>query len=197
MGYDLHITRAEEWIYNEGREISKEEWLAYVESDPELSLVPENGDCFADWNVDLPEGQPWFDWWRGNIYTKNPTRPVIEKMLEIAEAFDAHVQGDDDEIYPDCGMPDDEPVEIPEPTKGPVGPVQRTFLRFVGFFWFRAGDLRLGDRVKMIQGGTPGTIVSIVPFGKYSDRMVDIRFDSGNEFGIGVFKGDKNLIKIE
>ncbi|MCA9419072.1 MAG: hypothetical protein KC917_22550 [Candidatus Omnitrophica bacterium] len=55
MGYDLHITRAEEWIYNEGREISKEEWLAYVESDPELSLVPKNGDCFTDWNVDLAD----------------------------------------------------------------------------------------------------------------------------------------------
>jgi hypothetical protein len=31
MGYDIHITRAEHWAENEGREISAEEWLAYVE----------------------------------------------------------------------------------------------------------------------------------------------------------------------
>jgi hypothetical protein len=49
MGYDLHITRAEEWSQNEGREIAAAEWLALVSNDPELKLAPRNGPHSAVW----------------------------------------------------------------------------------------------------------------------------------------------------
>jgi hypothetical protein len=47
MGVELHITRADHWSDNEGAAITKEEWLAFVESDPELELVPEFGPGFV------------------------------------------------------------------------------------------------------------------------------------------------------
>lgn len=39
MGYDLHITRAENWWENEGKEISENEWRALIDSDAELRLT--------------------------------------------------------------------------------------------------------------------------------------------------------------
>lgn len=38
MGYDVHITRAEDWAEPGGEQISLDEWLAYVAADPELRL---------------------------------------------------------------------------------------------------------------------------------------------------------------
>lgn len=104
MGYDLHITRAEDWCENAGFEITPEEWLDYVANDPELHILGENGDYFAEWGAN-----DWLDWSEGNIYTKNPRSALIKKMVEIAEELDAVVQGDDGEVYSgdEEGYPED------------------------------------------------------------------------------------------
>jgi len=36
MGYELHITRADEWHNSKLNPISLDEWVAYVSSDPEM-----------------------------------------------------------------------------------------------------------------------------------------------------------------
>ncbi len=99
MGYELHITRAQYWSMNEGHEITAEEWLGVVESDPELKLAGNNGPFFTLWIGTSAHVEPWFDWLGGNIYTKNPDEPIMEKMVEIARRLDAKVQGDDGEVY--------------------------------------------------------------------------------------------------
>ena len=98
MGYDLHITRRKDWSAT-GDDITSTEWLTYVERDPELSLWPENSPYMARWNGKSKHSDPWLDWFKGNIYTKNPDEALIEKMTHIARALDAKVQGDDGEIY--------------------------------------------------------------------------------------------------
>ena len=103
MGYDLHITRAKDWSQNEGFEIGADEWLRVVEEDPELSLAGMNGPYFAVWIRKSIHQEPWFDWFAGNIYTKNPDEPMIEKMLSIAKRLNGKVQGDDGEVYPGAG----------------------------------------------------------------------------------------------
>lgn len=41
MGYDIHITRAADWADRApDREIGADQWLAYVSSDPSLTLDP-------------------------------------------------------------------------------------------------------------------------------------------------------------
>jgi len=81
MGYDLYITRRKSWS-DEGNEITAGECLAYVERDTELGLRPEDGPHFAEWRGGSSDS--WLDWSDGQICTKNPEAPLIEKMVAIA-----------------------------------------------------------------------------------------------------------------
>ena len=93
MGYEYHITRAENWVENAESPITPDEWLAFVDKDPELIISGSNGPYFADWR------HTWFDLVDGNIDTKNPDLVTLDKMLVIANAFNACVQGDDGDVY--------------------------------------------------------------------------------------------------
>jgi hypothetical protein len=99
VGFDVHITRADEWSRNENQEILADEWLAFVDADPELTRDPENGAYAAAWvdKANFPDA--WLDWFEGNIYTTNPDPATVEKMLQISAHFQAHVQGDDGKVY--------------------------------------------------------------------------------------------------
>ena len=97
MGYDVHITRAENWVENEGHKIEESEWHALIESDPELRLAGYNGPHFAIWNAHPEEDEAWLDWFDGNLFTKNPDEHLLAKMLQIADRLGANVQGDDGE----------------------------------------------------------------------------------------------------
>ena len=99
MGYDLHITRAADWTEAESAPITSEEWLTYVEADPELRLAGYNGPHFAVWSGQSRHPDPWFDWSDGRVHTKNPDPPLIEKAIQIAEQLGARVVGDDGERY--------------------------------------------------------------------------------------------------
>ncbi len=99
MGYDFHITRAENWSNNEDQEILAEEWMDLIKSDPELVPAPENGQYFVIWRGTTKYPETWFNWVSGNITTKNPDKATLRKMLEIATRFNANVQGDEGEVY--------------------------------------------------------------------------------------------------
>ena len=98
MGYDIHITRANHWSSNSGSQISSAEWMDLLHRDPDLIVDPENGEFAARWNSPSePEG--WLDWFDGNIFTTNPSQPVVAKMLQLARELNAKVQGDNGEWY--------------------------------------------------------------------------------------------------
>lgn len=101
MGYELRITRRDFYNDDHGPEISSKEWLAVVDNDEELHLDAENGPYFAKFIGDCRygRGKGWFDWANGCIFTKNPDEAILAKMLKLAEALNAKVQGDDGEIY--------------------------------------------------------------------------------------------------
>ena len=94
MGYDLRVTRALNWSENLGSEISAEEWLSFVEQDPELVLDPDNGPYAVRF-----EGDRWLDWFEGNVFTTDPDHAAVAKMLGIADRLSAAVQGDGGEFY--------------------------------------------------------------------------------------------------
>ena len=128
MGYDLHITRADDWSDSHANPISAEEWLAVVAADPELKLDPANGPHFAVWTQGAdPEGA-WFDWSDGQVFTKNPDRATLATMLRLAERLGAKVQGDDGELYTDPSQLDDT-VQI----ANGVTPEVRSYLRWKRF----------------------------------------------------------------
>ncbi len=100
MGYDLHITRKDDWAADDGPTISEQEWRQLIADDPELAIDTETmcGDMvFASWNGEAGA----LAYSEGEINSKNPTEPLILKMVQIAEKLAAKVQGDDGELYPE------------------------------------------------------------------------------------------------
>ena len=104
MGYHLYITRAARCNDSAYPRITPGEWLAVVAEDPALRLAGYNGPHYALWSGDEECGrsqypEPWLNWMRGDVYSKNPDPPVIRKMLRVAERLGARVRGDDWEVY--------------------------------------------------------------------------------------------------
>lgn len=94
MGYDLHITRSLDWTENSGHEIEAAEWTELADRDSELWRDPGNGPYAVRFR-----SQAWFDWSEGNVYTSDPDRATVSKMLAMAHALGGIVQGDDGETY--------------------------------------------------------------------------------------------------
>jgi len=116
MGYDVHITRRENWFDEHGLKIELSEWLEYVEADLEMRL-----DGYAE--ADLGDGQifrtedkslavwrsysghqedgnkAWMYLFDGSVIAKNPDEEILAKMCRIATELEARVQGDDGELY--------------------------------------------------------------------------------------------------
>jgi hypothetical protein len=99
MGYDVHITRAENWADNAGHEITDQEWLEIIRNDPELIPSPENGKYFVVWRGADKYPETWFNCENGNISTKYPDRATFKKLYQIAQLLNANIQGDDGETY--------------------------------------------------------------------------------------------------
>jgi hypothetical protein len=116
MGYDVHITRAEDWTESHAHPITLDEWKAYIRSDAEMRLdnraeaKTTSGETIAiespglavwvRWKKDGVEGgHAWFSYDDGAITVKDPDRDLLRKMFKIAVALKARVQGDEWEIY--------------------------------------------------------------------------------------------------
>lgn len=105
MGYELHITRKENWSDEEGPAISEAEWRRLIAQDPELQLdtdtrcsMSDGEYVFAAWNGKTGA----LGYYNGEITAKNPEEPLIRKMVAIAQRLGATVQGDDGERYPEA-----------------------------------------------------------------------------------------------
>lgn len=125
MGYDVHITRkAKSWAdRDDSAVITLEEWLSYVASDSEMRLdnyaeVPVYGtnDTLRTESEGLSVWLPysknaragnyaWFDFQEDRVTVKNPDEEILSKMLTIARALHARVQGDDEEYFDDPEQP--------------------------------------------------------------------------------------------
>ena len=118
MGYDVHITRKQHWADEEDNAtISLAEWLAYVATDPEMRLDDHAeapvGDTDTTFGVEseglsvwLPYSKngragnyAWFSHEDDRVTVKNPDEEILGKMLAVAHALGARVQGDDNEYY--------------------------------------------------------------------------------------------------
>lgn len=99
MGYEIHITRKDDWADDTGPIISLHEWTQYARVDADIHPDPDNPGP-ENWVVSGPVGQ-WPLWWTepGEVATKNPEPSAIEKMQAIANALHARVLGDDGEVY--------------------------------------------------------------------------------------------------
>lgn len=136
MGYDVYITRAENWVdAEEEQPITLEAWLAYAQSDPEMrvddraeartpdgEVIAFNSAGLAVWTAYSKDGQggnhAWFDLQGGCVVVKNPDAEILRKMSRVATHFNARVQGDEGEEYgPDGSRIHDSPVD----NRNPIG----------------------------------------------------------------------------
>ena len=177
MGYDLHITRRNHWT-DKGDDITVNEWLAFVQGDSDLRLQPENGPHFAVWSGLSEINDHWLDWSEGRIYTKNPDRALIDKMVVIAQQFDAAVQGDDGEVYGSANQTPEQPeLSLGERVAGwfslfrsqrPVK-IEQKLLPF-----------GVGDRVRDTWGNEQ-TVINIDPEAEHGTGLIMTRRDDGTE----------------
>lgn len=121
MGYELHITRKPDWS-GDGPEITLDEWVAVVRSDPEMrldafaaaetrdthELVRIEDPSLAVWTAYSGHGRDgnmaWFYLSHGNVVAKNPDEEIRRKMALLANRLGARVQGDDGEFYDERGQ---------------------------------------------------------------------------------------------
>ena len=125
MGYDIHITRKEDWSDDGGPDISREEWLGYVETDKSMRLdreaVVENakGEAFSVQDETLAvwtewtgreegKNEAWMWHSQGNVMAKNPDMAMLQKMFLIADTMGGRLQGDDGGVYNSIGEVDRE-----------------------------------------------------------------------------------------
>jgi len=119
MGYDVHITRKQDW-FDEEPQIKLAEWKAYLKADPSMRLdgyaeaTTPSGDTLHYENEGLAVwtaysrhqsngNMAWFDFEIGNVVVKNPDQEILRKMWQIAQALGAKVQGDEGETYREDG----------------------------------------------------------------------------------------------
>jgi hypothetical protein len=119
MGYNVHITRKQDWFDEDGPEIALAEWIAVVESDPEmrldgyaeaeveggkvLRLEREGLSVWTAYSGHGKDGMAWFDFFHGNVVVKNPDAEILVKMWALAQRLVARVQGDEGESYDGSG----------------------------------------------------------------------------------------------
>lgn len=113
MGYDVHITRSDDWAESEAHPIAMDAWLGYIETDPEMRLngyaeaaTPEGtlrygNEGLAVWTAysghDVDGNRAWFDYRNGRIVVKNPDEEILNKMRAVAAALEAKVIADEGE----------------------------------------------------------------------------------------------------
>jgi hypothetical protein len=135
MSYHLHITRkAKGWDdADDPAAISRGEWLDYLASDSEMaandySVDPQYGQERGQADADAdgraydayveglaawlkhpslgPKGEyVWFSHDQGRVTVENPDEETLGKLLAIAHALNARVQGDDGEYFDQPAQP--------------------------------------------------------------------------------------------
>ena len=101
MGYEVHITRAEDWTQSQQHSILEKEWLEVVHSDPTLQVSDEDylGDGSDErhhavvWLAHPARPQFWYE--NGMVTKKHPDELTLAKMAEIAQKLNARVVDDD------------------------------------------------------------------------------------------------------
>jgi hypothetical protein len=105
MPYQLHITRASDWMHSDELPITATEWLKLVRTDSQLVQDLNRGTHFVRWSGSGDRDR-WLEWAEGRINAKYPDGAFLKKLVEIAERLGAKVQGDGGEVYSG-----DEPVD--------------------------------------------------------------------------------------
>jgi hypothetical protein len=96
MGYDLHITRAEDWTEAADQPIRVDEWLAVAAAHPDLA--PAEG-MELGFLLDGEDGVGLYWQDDGRIVVRGADEGDVPRLVGLADALGARLIGDDDERY--------------------------------------------------------------------------------------------------
>lgn len=120
MGYELHITRAGEWIDADQHPITLAEWESFAEAHPKLTQDGSVGwkdiGTQAVYSFTCEDGsQAWLSWRDDHVYVWGEFRDHVAALAVLAAEFHARLVGDDEEEY----LPDGSCARWTEP-RAPV-----------------------------------------------------------------------------
>jgi hypothetical protein len=98
MAYQLHVTRAADWMHSDELPITAAEWLKLIRMDSELVQDSRYGPYFVRWSGSAGRDW-WLEWAEGRINTQYPDGALLKKLVSIADRLGAKVQGDGGEVY--------------------------------------------------------------------------------------------------
>ncbi|WP_433318358.1 hypothetical protein ACQP0U_11955 [Micromonospora sp. CA-269861] len=109
MGYEIHISRAEEYYESEGQPITLPEWQSYADGNPALSVGGWLGwdeDRQPIYEYTCADGSPVsLTWFEGAINIKGHfDGDPYREFGTFAEDLQANLQGDDGERYTANGV---------------------------------------------------------------------------------------------
>ncbi len=137
MGYNLYVTRKNQWHDEHGEEIQIEDWIAVVKNDPEMEMRSEahadlgNGQVLvasdptmAVWLGEDGAERMWFYLSEGNAVGKSPRPDGLAKMHSFSLLLAARLIGEEGETYDaegNASYPQLGKVDLPkaEPTSRP------------------------------------------------------------------------------
>lgn len=117
MGYDAHLTRADNWLDSALTPIGLDEWVeAGRASDAlvELSEIEYPTGVPVFLLGDDPVSSPALYWRDGEVVVRGADLEHLPSLVTVAEAIEARVVGDDGEVYGDSS-----PVLPPSPAPPP------------------------------------------------------------------------------
>ncbi len=110
MGYEIHITRRNNWSDFGPPAISLAEWKLAADQYNDFVIGDVSDSEDEDAKAMCRRGAcRYFFYSDGQISVKKPTRQVLLRMCEIAKVLNVKVIGDDGETYNELGVPDKTP----------------------------------------------------------------------------------------
>ncbi len=107
MAYDLHIVRTEDWTQSASAPITEQDINALIAADAELAWsttshidLADDAGALTRYYAITWRGKPCFLWYRNQIQCSGPDEAQILKLVQMSRVLNAHVVGDDGEIYP-------------------------------------------------------------------------------------------------
>jgi hypothetical protein len=96
-GYDVHITRKQNWSDDKGPRIERKEWDRYWHHHADVRRDLQNTEDDFIVSIASETFPLWFNPRIGELFTKDPSPEAVEKMKQIAKALKAQAQGDEGE----------------------------------------------------------------------------------------------------
>ncbi|HEX7134294.1 MAG TPA: hypothetical protein VF228_17090 [Iamia sp.] len=116
MGYDLHITRTDDWTQSADDPITLDEWLAlasasvHVEEDGRVT----GGDVTPFHLVADPDGPNLYWYEDGRVVVRGVETSSFPHLVDLAAELGAKVVGDDGEHYRTDGTTFEPDVDAPD-----------------------------------------------------------------------------------